>query len=84
MTEQHTLNELYRIEAQLQKLNGELDRLMDVLRSAQYLADAINTENLMTRPNVTHNISSGGLFGEAYVNLMAALRAYQFPNGDGR
>jgi hypothetical protein len=82
MTEQHTLNELYRLEAQLQKLNGELDRLTDVLRSAQHLVNAINTENLMTRPDVTHNISSGGLFGDAWVNLMAALRAYQFPNGD--
>ena len=84
MTEQHTLNELYRLEAELQKLHGELERLMDVLRSAQYLADAITMENILTRPDVTHNISSGGLFGDAWVNLMAALRAYQFPNGDGR
>jgi hydrogenase maturation factor HypE len=55
-----------------QKLRNHVHAMQDVIRSAQYLADAIHTQGTAT---------SGGLFGDAYDNLRAALRAYYLPNG---
>jgi hypothetical protein len=54
------------------KLLNQVHAMQDVVRSAQYLADAIHTQG---------NATGGGLFGDAYDNLRAALRAYYLPNG---
>lgn len=80
--EQHEANELYSAQAEVERLTRRLDTLTDVLRAAQRLTDAIGTENLMTRPDTTHNISNGGLFGVAYANLIDALNAHHgYPGG---
>jgi gamma-glutamyl-gamma-aminobutyrate hydrolase PuuD len=56
------------------KLRNTVHALQDVLNSAQQLIDAIH---LTGGPSAT----SSGLYGAAYDNLRAALRAYYQPNG---
>lgn len=55
-----------------EKLLNQVHAMQDVLRAAQYLVDAVHTQGTPT---------SGGIFGDAYSNLTAALRSYYQPNG---
>jgi len=68
----HNETERWRLENETDKLRNQVHAMQDVVRSAQYLADAIHTQG---------NATAGGLFGDAYDNLRAALRAYYLPNG---
>jgi hypothetical protein len=68
----HNETERWRLENETEKLRNQVHAMQDVVRSAQYLADAIHTQG---------NATGGGLFGDAYDNLRAALRAYYLPNG---
>lgn len=81
--EQYEANELHTAQAEVERLTRRLDSLTDVLRAAQRLADAIGTENYSTRPDYAHNLASGGLFGNAYANLIDALNAHHgYPGGN--
>ena len=66
------------LETNIDQLTRRLEQLQDITRAAQYLVDAIHVSQLLTVDN------SDGLFGEAYSNIRAALRAYYEPNGSGR
>lgn len=68
----HNETERWRLENENDKLRNEVHSMQDIVRAAQYIADAIHIGSSST---------SGGLFGEAYENLRAALRAYYQPNG---
>lgn len=73
--EQHELNEIYRLAGEAEKLRAQNAIMIDVMRSAQFLVDAIHLRDL------------GGiyetLFIDGYANLCAALRSYYEPNGTG-
>jgi hypothetical protein len=65
MTEQHTLNELYKAQGDLEKAQGLVHAYQDVIRAAW---------QLMNLPEFTHQtVSWGGPFGAAAANLRAAL-----------
>jgi hypothetical protein len=71
---EHDEAERWRLENENDKLRNTIHALQDVLNSAQQLIDAIH---LSGGPVET----TGGLYGWAYNNLRAALRAYYQPNG---
>jgi len=79
--EQHEANELYALQASHEQLTRRLDSARDVIRAAQKLTDVIHFEKLMSRPNQTHSVSSGGPFDSAHRNLIDALNHYWLPNG---
>lgn len=68
----HNETERWRLENETDKLRNQVHAMQDIVRAAQYMADAIHTQGTAT---------SGGIFGDAYDNLRAALRAYYLPNG---
>ena len=68
----HNEAERWRLENETDKLRNQVHAMQDIVRAAQYMADAIHTQGTAT---------SGGIFGDAYDNLRAALRAYYLPNG---
>jgi hypothetical protein len=82
MTETHDHQERIRLENELDRLTRRLDSLLDVLRAAQYLVDAIHVQNGIEGLETPQDATSGGLFGEAYANLRAALRNHHRPNGN--
>jgi hypothetical protein len=71
-------NTIAGLETNIDQLTRRLEQLQDVSRAAQYLVDAIHVTQLLNAEN------SDGIFGEAYGNIRAALRAYYEPNGSGR
>ena len=66
------------LETNIDQLTRRLDQLQDIQRAAQYLVDAIHVSKLLTEENAE------GIFGDAFSNVRAALRAYYEPNGSGR
>lgn len=79
--EQYEANELHTAQAEVERLTRRLDSLTDVLRASQRLVDAIGTQNPMTRPNITQDVSNGGPYGQAYAGLIEALNNHHNPNG---
>lgn len=79
MTEQHTLNELYKAQADLEKAQSIIHTYQDVIRSAQHFIDIINLQS----ENSTIS-TGGGTFDLAYRDLRAALYSVFDPNGDAR
>lgn len=71
-------NTIAGLETNIDQLTRRLEQLQDVTRAAQYLVDAIHVSKLLTEENAE------SIFGEAYGNVRAALRAYYEPNGSGR
>ena len=66
------------LETNIDQLTRRLEQLQDIQRAAQYLVDAIHVAGIGEQQ------TSGGIFGDAYANIRAALRAYYEPNGSGR
>jgi len=66
------------LETNIDQLTRRLEQLQDIQHAAQYLVDAIHLSKMLTAEN------SEELFGKAYGNIRAALRAYYEPNGSGR
>lgn len=72
----HTQLELQRLETQLDTLQRRHDQCFDILRSLQYLVDAIH---------ISQNgapLTPGTILEEAYENARAALRTSYNPNGE--
>lgn len=66
------------LETNIDQLTRRLEQLQDIQHAAQYLVDAIHVSEMLTADNAEE------LFGKAYGNIRAALRAYYEPNGSGR
>jgi hypothetical protein len=66
------------LETNIDQLTRRLEQLQDIQHAAQYLVDAIQVSKMLTAENAEE------LFGKAYGNIRAALRAYYEPNGSGR